>query len=205
MAKTAKSFRWIDKIAKTRPRIILGRALFQKLIRLLLWCLDHSLKRNKCWWRLAVARRQVAIEIETTLAGRSGVTSRTTRNTKRNCVRGRSSAVGRVNGLYERVGFNEDLVATLNVSVSCVQIEDFTGRGVGASGKNGIVQAAFCIDSLAREAQLDVFWKSSTTSHVWASPCQIEGRRTFVMWVDSSLQQRGCCRIASKKIAAEDY
>ena len=90
-------------------------------------------------------------------------------------MRSRSRAVNRVNRLHERIRFDGDLIATPDISVGRLQIKDFIGCRVGASGKDRGVQATLRIDALAGEAQLDVFRKSSATSHVWACSCQIEG------------------------------
>ena len=114
-------------------------------------------------------------KVETALACRAGVPSRSTGHAEGNCVLVRSRASGRIDYLHEGICFDEDLIATPDVSVSRLQIKDFIGCGFGTSGKDRGVQAALRIDALSGESQLDVLRKSSATSHVWCYSCQIEG------------------------------
>jgi len=89
-------------------------------------------------------------------------------------MRGRSRAVRRINRLHERIRFDKDLITTARIGVRRLQIENFIGGGVGARGKHRGVEATFCINALSGEAQLDVFRKSSATSHVWSNSGEIE-------------------------------
>jgi len=148
--------------------------VFSENESLLLRDLDHSFERNKRRRGLAVARRQIAIEVEAALATRTRMTSRPACNTERNCMRSRRRAVNRVNRLHERIRFDEHLIATADVSVSRLQIRDDVGGHVGARGKDGGVQATLGINALACEAELDVLRKCSTTSHIRSSSGRIE-------------------------------
>src|SRR6185295_14424255 len=124
--------------------------LFRKSFSLLR-NLDNSLERNHCRRRLPVARRQVTVEVETAVTGRTSVTARTAGNTERNRMRSRSGAVNRVNRPHERIGLDEYLISTPWVSVGRLQIKNFIGGGVGARRKDGGVEATLGIDALAGE------------------------------------------------------
>ena len=141
----------------------------------LLWYLDHSFERNKCRRRLSIARREVAVEIETALARRARVTARTSSHTEWNCVRRRSSAVTEIDCLHERIRFDEDLISTAYVSVRRLQIKNFICGGVSTRGKNRGVQATFRINALARETQFVVLRESSATSYIRSGSGQVEG------------------------------
>ena len=96
------------------------------------------------------------------------------------------TAIGEINVLIERISFDEDLIATLYISVGSFQIKDEVGCGICARGEHGIVQSSFGVDSRAGEIQFDIFGKSSATSDVWSGPGEVESRSAFIVWVNAS-------------------
>ena len=140
----------------------------------LLLPLNHSLKRNLCRHHLPVTRRQIAVDVETSVARRRRVLSCATGDTERYAVSIRGGADGGVRHQHEGVPFDKDLIAGLEIRISRSQVEDYIGRRVGTRRENGGVVAAFRVNSRARETQLDVLRKGPAPSDIWPGIYQIK-------------------------------
>ena len=122
----------------------------------------------------SVAWRQVAIDIETPVARRPSMPSRTAGDTKLHAASICSSANIKVGFQHERVPFDKDLITALRIRICSFQIEDQIGCGIGARRKDGGVIAAFGVNSRAGETQFDVLGKSPAARNIWSRTYEIE-------------------------------
>ena len=123
------------------------REIFEAQTKLLVRPADHAFKPNLRWHDEPVAWGQVARDMEATVAGGAGVSSSSTCYPELYAVCVRGCADSRVRFQHERISFDEDLIAALNVGVGRFQIEDEIGGGVGAGGEDCGIVAAFRVDA----------------------------------------------------------